>query len=160
MLFICAGIFLYADDLFVIGPSVHTLQIMLNVCATELSCLDMRINVNKSVCMRFGQRFDIQRANLITYDENELKLVEECRYLRVYLVSARRFKCRWHNAKCTFYRELNATFGRLGRSASSEVVLHLVRSKCFPVLLYVLDAYPINATNFKSWQHLITNIYL
>ena len=31
MSFICTGIFQYADDLFFIAPSVHTLQIMLNV---------------------------------------------------------------------------------------------------------------------------------
>ena len=89
----CTGIFLYVDDLFLIAPSVHTLQIMLNICETELSWLDMRINVNKSVCMRFGLRFSIQCANLITDSGDELKWVEECRYLGVYLVSARRFKC-------------------------------------------------------------------
>ena len=80
--------FLYADDLFLIAPSVHTLQIMLNVCETELSWLDKSINVNKSVCMRFGQRFDIQCDNLITDSGDRLKRVEECRYLGVYLVSA------------------------------------------------------------------------
>ena len=78
--------------------------------------------------MRFGQSFNIQYANLITNSGDELKRVEECRYLGVYSVSARRFKCSWHNAKCAFYRAFNAIFGRLGRSASSEVVLHLVRS--------------------------------
>ena len=54
---------------------------MLNICETELSWLDMRINVNKSVCMRFWQRFSIQCANLITDSGDELKWVEECRYL-------------------------------------------------------------------------------
>ena len=102
----------------------------------------MRINVNKSVCMRFGQRFNIQCANLITDSGDEFKWVEECIYLGAYLVSARRFKCSWHNAKCAFYRAFNAIFGRLGHSASSEVVFHLVRSKCIPVLLYGLDACP------------------
>ena len=53
----------------------------------------------------------------------------------------------------------NAIFGRLDRSASSEVVLHLVRSKCIPLLLYCLDACLINATHFKSLQHPITNNY-
>ena len=36
--------------------------------------------------MRFGQRFDIQRASLFTDSGDELKWVEECRYLGVYLV--------------------------------------------------------------------------
>ena len=45
--------------------------------------LNMRINVKKSVCMRFGKRFSIQCANLITDSGNELKLVEDCRYLEL-----------------------------------------------------------------------------
>ena len=73
MSFICTGIFVYADVLFLIVPSVHTLQIMLNICETELSWLDMRIDVNKYVCMRFGLRFIIQCANLITDSGDELK---------------------------------------------------------------------------------------
>ena len=40
-------LFMYADDLFLIVPYVHTLQIMLNVCETELSWLGMRINLTK-----------------------------------------------------------------------------------------------------------------
>ena len=64
----------------------------------------------------------------------------------------------WHNAKCSFYRAFDAIFGRLGRSA--QVVLHLVRSKCIPVLLYGLGACPINATDFKSLQHPINNIFM
>ena len=120
----------------------------------------MRINVNKSVCMRFGQRFSIQCANLIIDSEDELKCVEGCRYLGVCLVSARQFKCSQHNANCAFYCAFNAILGRLGRSASSEVVLHLVRSKCIPVLLYGLDACSINATDFKFLQHPITNIFM
>ena len=75
--------FLHADDLFLIALCIHTLQILLNICETELSWLDMRINVNKSICMPFGKRFDIQCANSITDSGNELKWVEECRYLEL-----------------------------------------------------------------------------
>ena len=49
---------------------------MLNVCETELSWLDMYINVNKSVCARFGQRFDRQCANSITDSGDERRWVE------------------------------------------------------------------------------------
>ena len=132
---------------------------MLNICETELSWLDMRTNVHKSVCMRFGKRFSIQCANLITDSGDQLKLVEECRYHGVYLVSARRYKCSWHNAKCPFYHAFNTIFGRLGRSASSEVVFQLVRSKCISGLVYSLDPCSMNATHFKSLQHPITNIF-
>ena len=133
---------------------IHVLQIMLNVCETEPSWLDVRINVNKSVCVRFDQCFDIQRVNIITDSGDELRWVEDCRYLGVYFVSAWGFKCSWQNEKCAFYRTFNAIFGRSGRSA-----LHLVRFKCIPVLLYGLDACSINATDYQSFQHPITNIF-
>ena len=85
----------------------------------------------------FWQYFVMQYANLIIDSGDELKLVDECRNLGVYLVSARRFKCSCNNAKCAFYRAFNAIFGRLGRSASSEVVVWLERmsNRCygFPV---------------------------
>ena len=45
------GMFMYADNLFL---SVYSLEIMINVCETELSLLDMRVKVNKSICMRLG----------------------------------------------------------------------------------------------------------
>ena len=79
MSFICT----YAYVLLLIAPSVHTQQKMLNICETELSWLAMRINVNKSVCICFEQRFNIQCANLITDSGDELKWVDECRYLGV-----------------------------------------------------------------------------
>jgi len=40
----CCCIFLYADDILLIAPSVSGLQILLNACEEELSGLDMYIN--------------------------------------------------------------------------------------------------------------------
>ena len=40
----CCCIFLYAEDLLLIAPSVSGLQILLNACEEELSALDMFIN--------------------------------------------------------------------------------------------------------------------
>ena len=54
----CTSIFLYGDDIMVISPSVSILQTMLHLCESELLDLDMSLNVKKSVCMRFGPRFD------------------------------------------------------------------------------------------------------
>jgi hypothetical protein len=46
---ICASIFLYADDILLISPTISGLQCLLSICEHELSDLDMRINV--SVCV-------------------------------------------------------------------------------------------------------------
>ena len=55
-----ASIFCYADDIMFIVPSVQSLQTLLNVCETEWTYLNMCINSKKSVCIRFGLRFDIK----------------------------------------------------------------------------------------------------
>ena len=54
---ICTDIFLYADDVILLAPSVSALQSLVDICASELEFLDMAIKVKKSVCMRFGPRY-------------------------------------------------------------------------------------------------------
>jgi len=39
-------------------------------------------------------------------------------------------------ARC--YRAANSIFGKVGRIASEKVVIHLIRTKCVPILLYGL----------------------
>jgi len=48
----CFSILLYADDIVLLAPSVHLLQLLLNTCEDELSFLDMRLNNKKSACIR------------------------------------------------------------------------------------------------------------
>jgi len=44
----CAAIFLYADDVILLAPTVHALQLLVNICDCELTFLDMAINARKS----------------------------------------------------------------------------------------------------------------
>ena len=47
----CTSIFLYADDIMLISPSVSVLQTMLHLCESELLDLDMSLNVkSRSAC--------------------------------------------------------------------------------------------------------------
>jgi hypothetical protein len=57
---ICRSIFLYADDILLLAPSVNTLQLLLRLCEDELNWLNMLINVKKSMCLRIGPRCDVQ----------------------------------------------------------------------------------------------------
>ena len=79
----CTSIFLYAEDIMLISPSVSMLQTMLHVCESELVDLNMSLNVKKSVCMRFGPRFNATCANLTTLGGDLLAWVGICRYLGV-----------------------------------------------------------------------------
>ncbi len=56
----------------------------------------------------------------------------------------------------TFSRLFNAIFGKLGRLASEDVILQLISSKCLPVLLYGLDACPVNTADRRSLEFVFT----
>ena len=43
---------------------------------------------------------------------------------------------------------MRAIYGRLGRFASPEVFVHLLSSRCMPVLLYGLDSCPLKSLNY------------
>ena len=80
---VCCCIFLYADDILLVAPTVTGLQTLLNVCEQELIDLDMRVNVKKSNCIRFGKRFNEPCAELASVHGGSIKWVDSCRYLGV-----------------------------------------------------------------------------
>ena len=51
-------------------------------------------------------------------------------------------------------------YGRIGRAASEEVILSLIKAKCLPVLLYGLDACPVNATDTRSLDFTVNRILM
>jgi len=148
----CMSVLLYADDIILLAPSITALQQLLHVCEQELRWLDMSINVKKSACMRIGPRFNAKCNNIITVDGRELTWVDNIRYLGVYVTAARMFNCSIHNAKRSFYRAFNAIFGKVGRVASEDVVMELLKTKCLPILYYGLEACPLNKSQIHSLE--------
>jgi len=73
--------------------------------------------------MRIGQRHDVKCAaiGLLCADGTPLAWVDSIRYLGVFIVRSSKFKCSFDNAKRSFFRSVNALFGKLGRSASEDV---------------------------------------
>ena len=49
--YICASIFLYADDIILLSPSVGNLQLLLTYCEHELDYLDLSINTKNHVAL-------------------------------------------------------------------------------------------------------------
>ena len=74
----------------------------MSICKCEL--ISMYFNVNKSFCMRFWPRFNVNVVNLVTDDGRALQLVGVCRYFDVYPIASRHFKRNWDNCKSWFYR--------------------------------------------------------
>ena len=52
--------------------------------------------------------------------------VNEMRYLGIFIMRSRVFKCSLDHAKKSFYRAANVVFGKIVRVASEEVTLQLI----------------------------------
>jgi len=138
------------------------LEKLLHVCEIELHWLDMLINTKKSCCMRIGRRADaVYTCNNITcFSGLSLSWINEIRYLSIFVKTSRYFKCPLDHAKRSFYRSANAIFGKVGRIASEQVILHLLYSKCVPILLYSLEVCPLNISDIRSLDFVIDRFFM
>jgi len=117
------------------------------------------LNVKKSVCIRIGARFKAECCNLVTSEGQVLIWAKSLRYIGIYIVSASNFKCSLDNAKRSFYRSFNAIFGKVGLIASNEVIVQLIKTKCFPVLYYGLESCPLRKSQFSSLNFVISSTF-
>jgi len=105
------------------------------ICEHKLDQIDMLINVKKSCCLHIGPRNNFSCDAIRTSNGVAIPWVNELRYLGIFIVQSRNFKCSLTNAKRSFYRSANAIFGKVGRIVPEKATLQLISSKCVPVLI-------------------------
>jgi len=100
---------LYADDILLglFAPSIRGLVKLLRICENELDLLDMVINTRKSCCLRIGRRSNVACASVYTTTGVALPWVNDLRYLGVFIIRSRTFKCSLDRARKSFYRSAN-----------------------------------------------------
>ena len=81
-------------------------------------------------------------------------------YIWEFILFSQGFKCYIDQAKRSFYTAANAIFGKIGRLASEEVTLHLLKTKRIPVLLYGLEALPLNKSQIASIDFVINRFFM
>jgi len=74
------------------------------------------------------------------------------------LRSARSYACSYSYAKKGMYRAFNEVFGKVGRVASPDVVVHLVKTKCLSVLYYAIKVCPTKS-DVLSLQYVIDTCF-
>ena len=100
-----------------------------------------------------------QCCNIVTKEGRELVWINVVRYLGVYVESSSSFTRSLDSAKGSFYRSFNAVFGKIGRIASHEVILKLIKSKCFPALYYGLEACRLRKSQYNSINYVINSTF-
>jgi len=62
------------------------------------------------------------------------------------------------NNKGDSFKVFNSIYGKIGRSASEEVIFELIKSKCLPFLMYGIDVCPTNSADRQSVQFTVNKI--
>ena len=144
------SVIIYADDILLITTSITRLQSLFTACEVELYDLNMTLNSSKTCCIRIGPRCKVKCADIVTFSGQHIPWCSKIKYLGITFVSSVRLKCCFDVAKRKYYRAVNAIFSKVGRLASEDVVLHLISSKCIPILLYASEACPISKADIRS----------
>jgi len=90
----------------------------------------------------------------------DIPWVDEMRYLGIFIVRSRKFKCSLDYAKKSFNRSANAIFGKIGWYASKDVTLQLINAKCVPILMYGLEACPLVKSDLSSLDFAINRFFM
>jgi len=80
---IFVSIIFYAEVILLLAPFIDSLQKLVNLCETELSALDLAINVKESVCTRTGSWCVLM---LPIVGDDIVQWVDTVRYLMVHLL--------------------------------------------------------------------------
>jgi hypothetical protein len=136
------GSFMYADDLILLSPSISELQVMVNICCAELECLDLKLNVSKSSCIRIGKQWH-SAPSPINANNDLIEWASDILYLGVTILAAKKFSCCHNRSKSKFYSSFNAIYGKLGKIGDPFVTLNLISNIALPCLLYAQEALPL-----------------
>jgi len=72
---VCMNILAYADDIVVLAPSWHALQMLLSVLHSQSILIDMSCNVNKTVCVMFKPK---RQSSIICAQFPPLRIGANC----------------------------------------------------------------------------------
>jgi hypothetical protein len=150
---------MYADDLILLSISLHDLQCLINICLKEFQSIGMEININKSACMRIGNRHNVF-APPLTVNKLQLQWKKDICYLGLKLVAAKKFTVNLQPIKQKFYRALNSILGKVGLNTSPTVLCSLIESFCVSVLLYAAESIVWNKEMLKSFESAYSHAFM
>ena len=121
---------------------------MINICTDELKDLDLTININKSVCVRFGSRFK-NVCSQVSIGGTVIPWSTSFTYLGIVFNSGSKMSIDFKTSRSKFFRSFNSIFSKI-HQANEAVIVSLIKSHCIPVLVYGLEALDLNNTSLRS----------
>ena len=72
------------------------------------------------------------------------------------ILSSLNFRRSLTQVKRYFCKGVNSILGKIGLSSEENIVLHLIRTKCMPLLLYAAEACPFSTADLRSLDFVVT----
>lgn len=143
-------ILVYADDILIICREVDRLQLVVDSINAKLDNLILKLNVIKCVCMRIGPRFRYKCADIVCADGQAMAWVQKLRYLGVWFLAGMGVNFAFDQAKSKFNRAVNAIFGKISNLNYVDLLVHLIKVQCLPILIYGSEAMLLKTRDIKS----------
>jgi hypothetical protein len=154
------GIFMYADDIILLCPSVKGLQSMIHCCLSVCNDLRLSINFSKSHCIAFG-RVKKSVANLTPIEVDGtscISWVDSISYLGVQIVSGAKFTISAGKLRRNFYIAFNTIMSRI-KHLDQLLQLSLVETYCIPLLTYGCNALIYSSKQISDLNVCLNTIY-
>ena len=91
-------------------------------------------------------------------DEREVRWVNTVRYLGVYLLSAKTFRCAIDSAKISYTDRSTLSLGKSAvRLLNTSCIVELLKTKCLPVLIYGLEVCSPTEVQIRSMDYAISS---
>lgn len=153
----CLRIFIlmYADDIVIITARISDLEHVVHRIESELEYLSLSLNTSKSYCIRVGKRHSAEVLPVLTLDGSPIPWVDKIIYLGIQFSSGLNLRVDLHKSKLAFFRSFNSIMAKIGATASEEVLLHLLVTKCLPSLMYCLEVLNLSNSVVRSLDYCI-----
>ena len=153
------GIFMYADDIILLSPSVKGLQAMINRCLSICKKLRLSINFSKSYCVMFGRiKKSVADPAQIEINNSIIPWVDSISYLGVQIVSGIKFSISVEKIRRNFYVAFNTIMSRV-KHLEQLLQLSLIETYCMPLLTYGCNALTYSNKQINDLNVCLNNVY-
>ena len=128
-----SNIIAYADDVVLLSPSLSGLQNLINAFDNNINIINLHINSNKSVCMKFSKTMAPLIVNSQVFcGDSLLKFVDEIKYLGFIITSN---LCNQKDIifnRNKFYKQFNVTIRKFS-NCNINVLVNLFNTYCLQI---------------------------
>ena len=145
----------FADDVVLLSPSRHGLQMLLNICVTYCRKFCLDFNIKKSKVMVVGKPRNDSFSPLILNNE-PLEFVTSYKYLGVELCTGKSISFSAVGALRSFHRAANAIlYNRV--KPNNDILIKVLYSNCVPIITFASAVREFSSTDMRRCHVAINN---